>query len=140
MTRVLAGGEIFDVKVSSWLFLTVFLVSLFLASGKRMAELLEMGDKAVNHRKSLSSYSPSFIEGILWFAASAALVTYSLYTIEQTGGLFYTVPLVAFGLLRYIYIVQTGKGDPTDVLLSDRQIMATGIIWATAIGIIIYGI
>jgi len=139
MIRVLAGGAIFNIEVSHWLFLTVFLVSLFLASGKRLAELLEMGTKAAAHRKSLSNYNPSFIEGVLWFAASAALVTYSLYTIEEKSALFYTVPLTAFGLLRYIYIVKTGVGDPTDILLSDGQIMTTGIVWAIAIGIIKYG-
>lgn len=140
MIRVLAGGAIFNIDVSRWLFLTVFLVSLFLASGKRMAELVEMGNKAAAHRKSLSNYSLSFIEGVLWFAASAALVTYSLYTIEENSLLFYTVPLAAFGLLRYVYIVKRGVGDPTDVLLTDKQIMITGIVWAAAIAIVKYGI
>lgn len=139
VVRVLAGGEAFNVPISDWLFLTVFLVSLFLASGKRMGEMLELGDRASDHRASLAAYSRSFIDGSLWFSASAALVTYSLYTIEQKNGLFYTVPLCAFGLLRYIYIVKEGNGDPTDVLLSDRQIMAVGLVWALFISFLLYG-
>ncbi|MDT8316988.1 MAG: decaprenyl-phosphate phosphoribosyltransferase [bacterium] len=138
VVRVMAGGEAFDVPISDWLFLTVFLVSLFLASGKRMGEMFELGDKASDHRASLAAYSRSFIEGSLWFSASAALVTYSLYTIEQKNGLFFTVPLCSFGLLRYIYIVRKGNGDPTDVLLNDRQIMTVGLAWVLFIFFLVY--
>lgn len=138
LIRVLAGGEAFCIDVSDWLFMTVFLVSLFLATGKRMGELVSMGEDAFRHRKSLAQYTSSFLEGTLWFSASAALVTYGLYTIEVEGGLFYTVPLAAFGLLRYIYIAKEGRGDPTEALLRDGSIMAVGIIWGLMIGFIVY--
>lgn len=138
LIRVLAGGEAFHVAVTSWLFLTVFLVAVLLAAGKRLGELVCLGDDACKHRKILSLYSPSFLEGLLWFAAAAALVTYALYTLERQNGLFYTVPLAAFGLIRYIYIVKQGQGDPTEALLFDKQILSVGIIWALLIGLIIY--
>lgn len=138
LVRVLSGGEAFGIEVSKWLFMTVFMVSLFLAAGKRAGEMISMGKDAVIHRKSLSAYSSSFLEGTLWFSASASLVTYALYTIEERGELFYTVPLAAFGMLRYIFIVKEGKGDPTDALLKDWQIMFTGVIWLVVIGFIIY--
>lgn len=138
LIRVLSGGEAFGIEVSEWLFMTVFMVSLFLATGKRAGEMISMGKDAGTHRKSLSAYSYSFLDGVLWFSASASLVTYALYTIEERGELFYTVPLAAFGMLRYIFIVKEGKGDPTDALLKDWQIMGVGIIWMTVIGYIIY--
>lgn len=138
IVRVLAGGEAFGVPVSNWLFMTVFMVSLFLASGKRMGELVFLGDDAHTHRKSLSSYSLSFLEGVLWFSASSALVMYSLYTLEHRSSLFYTVPIAAFGLLRYIYIAKEGKGDPTEALLGDRQVMVVGIVWFLVICIVTY--
>ena len=138
LVRGLAGGEAFGVPVSNWLFMTVFMVSLFLASGKRMGELVFLGDEAHNHRKSLSSYSTNYLEGILWFSASSALVMYSLYTLEHRSRLFYTVPPAAFGLLRYIYIAKEGKGDPTEVLLGDRQVMIVGIVWFLVICIVTY--
>lgn len=137
--RVLAGGEGFATPVSKWLFMTVFMVSLFLAIGKRAGELVLMGGKAHEHRRSLANYSISFLEGALWFSASSALVTYSLYTLEQSSSLFYTVPLAAFGLMRYILIVKEGKGDPTEALLKDPQIMGVGIVWAIVIASVIYG-
>jgi 4-hydroxybenzoate polyprenyltransferase len=138
LIRVLSGGEAFRVIVTSWLFLTVFLVSLLLGAGKRLGELVSLGDDAHKQRKILMEYSPSFLEGLLWFSAASALVTYALYTLEHENGLFYTVPLAAFGLIRYIYIVKQGKGDPTEALLFDKQILGVGIVWALMIGLIIY--
>ncbi len=138
LVRVLAGGEAFHITVTNWLFLTVFLVSLLLGAGKRLGELVCLGDDACKHRKILTQYSHSFLEGLLWFSAAASLVTYALYTLEQKNGLFYTVPVAAFGLIRYIYIVKQGKGDPTEALLFDKQILGVGVIWACVIGLIIY--
>jgi decaprenyl-phosphate phosphoribosyltransferase len=111
---------------------------LLLSSGKRLGELIILNDDAASHRKNLSQYTTSFLEGILWFSASATLVTYALYSLEHKGGLFYTVPLTVFGLLRYIYIVKQGKGDPTEALLKDGQLMIVGIVWAMMIGMMIY--
>ncbi len=138
LMRVLAGGEAFHITVTNWLFLTVFLVSLLLASGKRLGELVSLGDDAHKHRKILGQYSHSFLEGLLWFSAAAALVTYALYTLDRKSGLFYTVPLAAFGLVRYIYIVKQGRGDPTEALMFDMPILSVGIVWAFMIGLIIY--
>jgi decaprenyl-phosphate phosphoribosyltransferase len=136
--RLLSGGEAVRISVTSWLFLTVFLVSLMLGAGKRLGELVSLGDGAHKHRKNLIYYSHSFLEGLLWFSAAAAMVTYALYTVERENGLFYTVPLAAFGLIRYIYIVKQGRGDPTEALLFDKQILGVGVLWACLIGLIIY--
>jgi len=138
LIRVIAGGEAFQTKVTSWLFLTVFTVSLMMAAGKRLGELVSLGDDARDHRITFFSYTPSFLEGTLWFSASAALITYALYTVDHASGLFYTVPLAAFGLLRYVYIVKQGKGDPTEALLGDGHIMGAGILWVLTNGAIIY--
>lgn len=139
VVRVLAGGIASGVAVSGWLFMSVFLVALFLSVGKRLGELISLGENAINHRKSLAAYNLSFLEGALWFAASTSLVTYALYTIEHNYILLYTVPMAAFGLLRYIYIAKKGHGDPTEALLKDRQILITGVMWAATIGYVIYG-
>jgi decaprenyl-phosphate phosphoribosyltransferase len=138
LLRVLAGGEAFRIGVTNWLFLTVFTVALMLAAGKRLGELISLGNEASNHRKSFLYYTPSFLEGTLWFSAAASLITYAMYTVSHSSGLFYTVPLAAFGLLRYIFIVKQGKGDPTEALLGDGHILGTGVIWFLAIGTIIY--
>jgi len=138
LLRILAGGEAFHVAISSWLFLTVFVVALFLTSGKRLGELVSLGEGASKHRKSLSLYHYAFLEGVQWLCASVAIVTYALYTIENRSGLFYSFPLAIYGFLRYIYVVKSGTGDPTEVLLRDWQLMITGILWVTVVGVNIY--
>ena len=138
LVRVLAGGQAFNITVTNWLFLTVFTVALFLAAGKRLGELISMKEDAQKHRKSLIHYPQSFLENLLWFCASSALVTYALYTIENTRQMFYTVPIAAFGLIRYVYIAKKGTGDPTDALLKDNQILITGIVWIVMVGSFIY--
>lgn len=62
-----------------------------------------------------------------------------LATAKHRSRLFYTVPIAAFGLLRFIYIAKEGKGDPTEVLLKDKQIIGVGIVWALIIGLVVYG-
>jgi 4-hydroxybenzoate polyprenyltransferase len=138
LIRVTAGGEAFGTPVSGWLFLAVFTLSLLLAAGKRLGELVALGDEAGNHRKSLTHYSAAYLEGVLWFTSSSSLVMYALYAMEHRQGLVYTVPISAYGLLRYIYIVKQGRGDPTEALLRDRQIMTVGLAWFGLIGVILY--
>jgi len=138
MIRVMAGGEAFHIAVSNWMLWSVCLVSLVLAVGKRLGEMVTLGESAHEHRKTLSRYSRSALEGIIWFSAAGALITYTLYIIERRNSLYYTILLAAYGLIRYIYIVRQGKGDPTDALLKDRQILIVGILWVASIGIIIY--
>ncbi len=138
LTRVLAGGEAFHVIISGWLFLTVFIVSVMLAAGKRVGEQVALGGGASAQRSILDRYPPAYLEGVLWFSASAALVTYSLYALEHHDIFFYTVPLVAFGLLRYIYVVKQGNGDPTEVLLKDSHITGVGLLWLIMVYLIRY--
>ena len=139
--RLLAGGEAFGVVVSEWLFLSVFLLALFLSTGKRLSEKNSLGDQAGNHRKSLSGYPDGFLNGILFMTGSVVLVTYTMYVVSRHKAiLLYTVPLCCFGLLRYILRVLSGKGgDPTESLTKDVTLFATGLLWAFMVGWGIYG-
>jgi 4-hydroxybenzoate polyprenyltransferase len=138
LIRVLAGGEAFRVTVSSWLFLTVFVVSLFLAVAKRLGEKT-IGSESSLHRKVLAEYPPQFLEGIMWVTSAVSIVMYALYTIENNKNLIYTVPIAFFGFLRFIYIANhDGKGDPTEALLHDPQIAVTGIGWLIAVATVVY--
>lgn len=137
--RLQAGGEAFGVEISSWLFLSVFLLSIFLSTGKRLYEKNALGDNAGNHRKSLLLYPPGFLDGTMYMTGSAVLVTYTMYVISRHT-LIFTVPLCCFGLLRYILRVKSGLGgDPTESLLKDGTLFVVGILWAVMIGWGIYG-
>ena len=139
LLRLEAGGEAFQVAISDWLFLTVFLLAVFLATGKRLGEKGSLGAQAGGHRKSLLSYPEGFLEGTMYMTGGAVLVTYTQYVIARHG-LIYTVPLCCFGLLRFIMRVQAGKsGDPTESLLKDLPLFIVGVSWAAMVGWGIYG-
>lgn len=131
--RLQAGGLVFGIDISSWLFLSVFLLALFLSTGKRLGEIQFLGEKAGEHRKSLTSYPSGFLEGVMYMTGGTVLVTYTMFVITHHS-LVYTVPLCCFGLLRYIFRVKSGYGgDPTDALIKDGALLSTSILWAIMI-------
>ncbi|MGE3549683.1 MAG: decaprenyl-phosphate phosphoribosyltransferase [Geobacter sp.] len=137
--RLQAGGTVFQVPISQWLFLSVLLLSLFLSAGKRLAEKKVLLNNAAEHRKVLAHYPDGFLDGILFMTGGAVLVTYSMYTFTHPF-LVYTVPVCCFGLLRYMHRVMSGQsGDPSDALLHDPWLVLVGSAWAGMIGWGIYG-
>ncbi len=136
--RVMAGGEAFNVGVSNWLFLSVLFISILLASGKRLSEMSALKNNAHLQRKVLSEYPDGFLESLLWLTGAASLISYSLYTIEKEENLFYTVIISSFGLIRYLYIVKMGKGEPVDAIFNDRILSVTIIIWIIVVGYLRY--
>jgi decaprenyl-phosphate phosphoribosyltransferase len=141
LLRLLAGGAAFNVPISEWLFLSVFLLSVFLSTGKRSAEKQRLGDSAHQHRKALVAYPKGFLEGSMYMTGSAVLVTYTMYVLSRHSPLLlYSVPLCCFGLLRYILRVQSGKGgDPTESLTRDVPLLMVGLAWLLIVGWGIYG-
>ena len=138
LLRLEAGGEAFGIRISDWLFLSVFLLAVFLSTGKRLGEKSILGEKAGGHRKSLLSYPDGFLQGTMYMTGGAVLVTYTQYVIARHA-LIYTVPLCCFGLLRFIMRVQGGQsGDPTESLLKDLPLFIVGILWAVMVGWGIY--
>lgn len=136
--RVMAGGAAFNVDVSPWLFLTMLMISLVLASGKRLAEISLLNTNASDHRTSLRDYSTGFLREILIISSATSLVTYALYTVEQSPGLIYTIPVVTFGLFRYLMLADKGLGDPTEALTKDLYLIMTVIVWLVIVWIVRY--
>ncbi len=136
--RVFAGGAAFNITVSQWLLLTMFMISLVLASGKRIGEVNMLNENAGAHRRSLHYYSAAALNDILLIASAASLIAYALYTIEQFHGLVYTVPIVTFGLFRYIMLSKQGLGDPTEAMTKDQWLALTVVLWLMVVGLIRY--
>ncbi len=136
--RLYAGGEAFEVYISEWLFLTVFLLALFLSLGKRHSEQIRLGEKAGEHRRTLEVYPDGFLENSMFFCGAAVIVTYAIYVLSKPF-MVYTVPLCMFGLLRYLFRVKSGQsGDPTHALLRDLPLLVTSILWAVLVAWSIY--
>jgi len=129
--RVYAGARALAVPVSAWMFVTTLCLALYLAAVKRRQELRHCGSES---RLVLARYSEALVERYAEMAATGALVFYSMFVMAARPQLVLTVPLVLFGLFRYWYVVdelELGE-SPTDVLLTDGQLLVTLTLWAAS--------
>lgn len=151
--RAIAGVELLlpvspGTEISPWLLVCTFFGALFLGLAKRRRELENAGVHAGKSREVLRHYSPELLDGLLLVTAAASLMSYALYTIwpgtvEKFGteALLWTVPFVAYGIFRYLFLVRawSGSEDPSQVLLSDRPMAATVVLYVVAVVAILYG-
>lgn len=126
--RVYTGAVALNVPVSNWMFVTTLSLSLYLASIKRRQELILNGSES---RGVLRFYSITLINRFAEMSATTAIVFYSLYVMTVQSKLIITIPFVMFGLFRYWFIVETLQGgeSPTDVVIYDKQILLTVLLW-----------
>ncbi len=145
--RVLAGGVVIDVQLSPWLYTSAGLLALFLVIGKRRQEYANLGDKATQVRPVSAHYNLALLDDMLRIVTASTMITYILYTVEartmihegENLGLL-TVPIVIYGLFRYLYLIHVQKegSAPDEVLLTDRPLQATILVAALAYFVILY--
>jgi len=145
--RVLAGGVAVRVQVSAWLLLCTFLIALFLAFSKRRHELQLLADDASDQRPVLSHYSPSFLDQMINVVTASTVVAYAMYAISpetaekfHTRHLIYTIPMVLFGIFRYLYLIyqRPSTRNPTEAILRDPPFLINILVWALAVLWIVY--
>lgn len=150
--RAIAGVQLLvpvapDTAISPWLLVCTFFGALFLALAKRRREIANAGDGATRQRAVLADYSPELLDGLLMVSAAASLMAYALYTIWpatvakfQTEALLYTVPFVAYGIFRYLYLVRATESteDPSQVLLTDRPLGVCLVLYMLTVILILY--
>jgi 4-hydroxybenzoate polyprenyltransferase len=132
------------VPVSPWLYLCTLLGALFVAIAKRRAELTLLEEGAAGHRPILAEYTTGLLDQMAGVVTSATVVAYALYTVTAENlpanhAMLGTVPFVLYGLFRYLYLVHRhdAGGSPEDVLLHDRPLQLTVVLWiATAMAIL----
>ena len=160
MLRIFAGSFVIIAPLSSWLILTTFMLALLLAIGKRRSELtLLTKELAGRHRETLYYYPTKLLDGVTFTMASATLITYSLFTFNEIElqskefivsflpqtlaspkWLMITIPLVVYGILRYLYLIFEGTGEdsPEEILVKDLPLLITTLLWLFSVLIIIY--
>ena len=140
LLRLVAGAVAIPVVISQWLVVCGFLLALLLAFGKRLPEADHTGGRSPR-------YPQSYLHDVVTMLAGVTLVAYTLYTVapdttRKLGGsnaLLLTVPLVMFGVLRYLLLLhKEGAQDPTATLFRDKALLATVVLWIVVAGAIVY--
>jgi 4-hydroxybenzoate polyprenyltransferase len=141
LLRVLAGALAIAVPASRWLLLCTLLLSALLGFGKRAHELRIGGEGGHKHREVLSAYDPQVLRVLLWILGIITPVAYLMYTRTHTamvfgnGRLVFTVPFCAFGIYRFIRIVDSADtaDSPTDSMLHDPWFVVNLGLYAAAV-------
>ena len=134
LLRAVAGGVAVNVPLSSWFLLVASFGALFIATGKRHAEYVHLGDLRGDHRLALDSYSEPYLRHIQYSSSTAAIIAYCLWAFEgrTTDPLWSGLSIVPFvlGMYRYLLLVGEGRGEvPEELVLHDRQLQVFGLVW-----------
>lgn len=152
MMRAIGGVEVLrdldpGVALSEWLLLCTFFLALVMGFGKRRAEIVLLDDGAESHRASLQDYSVGLLDVIIPLVSGCAILAYSIYTIwpgtvqrAGTDKLVYTVPVVVYGFVRYLFLLRERDlgGNPSELLFRDGALLGSVVVWIVAIVGILY--
>lgn len=146
--RAWAGSQAVGVPTSEWLVACMFTLCLFLGFGKRRCEIAMLGSEedARGHRPTLVRYTPDLLNHLITVTAGITLITFLLYTMDRSRPvefdkqqMFYTLPIVCYGIFRYAMITELGvHAGPTEIILKDRGMRWSIIAWAIVAMTIVY--
>jgi 4-hydroxybenzoate polyprenyltransferase len=145
--RVAAGVVLVQAeRFSPWLYVFTVLLALFLVLGKRRQELALLKEQATNTRAILDEYNLPFLDEMMAIVTAGTVMTYSFYTfsapnLPSNHLMMLTIPFVLYGIFRYLYVihVQGNGGAPDEVLLVDRPLQISIVLFTlTAIAILYF--
>jgi 4-hydroxybenzoate polyprenyltransferase len=159
--RVYAGAFIIDAHLSVWFLLCVISAALFLASGKRRAELNLLKESANITRESLTKYRKDLLNSYVTMFGNAAWLSWALFSFFESPRatlpvwlflaelsrtttinklLMATIPVVIFGIMRYESLIFAGRSEvPEKLLLTDIPLISSVALWIGMVILIFYG-
>jgi decaprenyl-phosphate phosphoribosyltransferase len=150
LLRAVAGGVATHVPLSSWFLAVSSFGALFVVTGKRLGELLRLGERRGDHRKVLSLYTVSFLRSALTLTSSVTVTAYCLWAFDKAGLLSHashhfvwiqlSVIPVILGTLHMLRLVDAGLVDaPEDLVFHDHVLQGLAALWVALFAIGIYG-
>lgn len=130
LIRLYYGAQVVQVDISAWLYLTVLAGAFYLGMGKRRNELKNVSDGET--RAVLKKYNYAFLDKNMYVCIAFAEITYALWAMQsEHSGLMYTVPVVMVIFMKYSLIIEAddSEGNPMDVLLGDKLLLACVLIY-----------
>jgi decaprenyl-phosphate phosphoribosyltransferase len=144
--RAIAGGVATGVPLSDWFLIVAGAGSLFVVTGKRHAEQVELGSDSHTHRSTLGEYSTAFLGYVRAVSSGVMITAYCLWAFENANATgdttWFRLSIVPFVLavLRYALVIeQGGGGAPEEVVLSDRVLQVLGVLWAVTFALGVRG-
>ena len=143
--RAVIGALTINVAPSPWLCVVTASAALFIVFSRRYAEIRLSVAEIKKQRAVLETYQGHLIRQLLTISATATIVSYTLYTIESPSlpynqTMLLTVPIVLFGIFRYLHLLNT-RGDaeyPEQLIFKDLQLLSTIAFWlSTAVLILL---
>ncbi|WKD58286.1 Decaprenyl-phosphate phosphoribosyltransferase [Corynebacterium capitovis DSM 44611] len=147
MLRTMAGGVAADIQLSQWFLLVAAFGSLFMASGKRYAELKLAEETGAKIRKALEGYTATYLRFVWTLSATAVVMSYALWGFQLSSAvagpaaIWYQVSMVPFviAILRYAAKVDGGHGGaPDEIALEDRVLQLLALAWMFCIAMAVY--
>lgn len=157
--RIYAGAFVIDAHLSVWFLLCVISVALFLASGKRRAELGALGADS-GTRESLSKYPRELLNSYVTMFGNAAWMSWALFTFFESPRvstplwillaeiskatainklLMITIPFTIFGIMRYQNLIFENRSEaPEKLLLTDIPLVTSVAVWVGLVVFILY--
>lgn len=159
MIRAIGGEVVTGYHIPIWLLLTIFFVSLFMATVKRHAELITHGRET---RESLYRYQEHYLDFLTTTFATSTIIAYATYTyvekIPQVNTIFsvamshylpefearkwmmVTIPLVVYGIARYAQLLyEKVEGErPENIITKDIPLVTTILLWVGTIVMLMY--
>jgi len=144
--RVAGGVSLITVeRFSPWLHVCTTLLALYFGFGKRRGELTLLTEGNNSTRSVLDGYSIALLDQLLVIVSSTTIMAYSLYTFSAPNlppnhVMMLTIPFVLYGIFRYLYLIQIKKegGAPDELVLTDRPLQITFLLWGFSVLIIFY--
>ena len=158
--RVYAGAFVIDAHLSVWFLLCVISAALFLASGKRRAEINIAQNLDFGTRKSLGTYRKELLNSYVTMFGNASWMSWALFTFFESPKaslpfwmalaelsktttidklLMSTIPITIFGIMRYESLIFEGKSEtPEKLLLTDKALIITVGLWLIFIYWVLY--
>lgn len=140
LIRAIAGGVAAGVPLSQWFLLVMAFGSLFMAAGKRYAELQLAERTGAKIRKSLERYTTTYLRFVWTMSATAVVLCYGLWAFgrdDQGGTSWFVVSMIPFtiAILRYAVDVDGGMaGEPEEIALRDRVLQFLAVAWIGTVG------
>lgn len=143
LLRMFYGAVVTGIEVSGWLYMTVIAISFYFALGKRRNESKNL--KSGSTRKVLEAYPISFLDRSMNMCLTLAIVFYALWSTDEktvaAHGMYLslTVPIVLLIVLKYsLNIEGESDGDPVEVLLHDKVLLALCAVYFAVMFALLY--